>query len=155
MYTVSHIDLDPAWVASALMAFQFERPRAPRSWTPKGWHSEARFSAEGAGALKPLIDAMLAQYPKHTLDRWWLNASAPGIDFGQHQHGTDMISMVYYLQVPQGSGNIEFLDEAANRWIEYEPHAGELVAFDGMVHHRVKPNMSKGIRISLALNVVA
>lgn len=154
MYTVSHIALDPAWVQSALMTSQFERPRAPRNWTPLSWHSEARFSTLGAGIIKPLVDQMANRHKGYTLDRWWLNVTAPGLDFGQHQHGTNMISMVYYLQVPPMSGNIELLDPATDTWVEYEPRAGDLLEFDGMIHHRVKKNLSDDIRISLALNVI-
>jgi ectoine hydroxylase-related dioxygenase (phytanoyl-CoA dioxygenase family) len=70
-----------------------------------------------------------------------------------------MMSIVYYVQTPPGSGNIEFKDASSwftddRAWVSYTPQPGDIIAFDGMLLHRVAANQSEDIRISLALNLV-
>jgi hypothetical protein len=86
------------------------------------------------------------------LDRWWINVCAPREETFEHYHGDHMISIVYYVQVPAMSGQIEFQNEALE-WIGYQPTAGDIVAFDGMILHRVQPNMSTDMRISVGINL--
>jgi len=87
------------------------------------------------------------------LDRWWINVCAPREETFEHYHGDNMISIVYYVQVPPESGRIEFQNEL-KEWIGYQPKPGDIVAFDGMILHRVQPNRSTDMRISVGINLV-
>jgi ectoine hydroxylase-related dioxygenase (phytanoyl-CoA dioxygenase family) len=55
---------------------------------------------------------------------------------------------VLYVQVP--AGLIEFKKGEAY-WTE-SPKAGDLLVFPGELEHRVRPNTSEQVRISIAFN---
>ena len=152
MYTTAHYPLDPALAQAALFQSRFEPKRALGKRTT-GWHSEYRYTIEAAGVFKPVLTHIMGLYPDWLLDRWWINVCGPSEETFEHFHGQNMTSIVYYVQTPPESGSIEFQNEGKD-WIGYQPTPGDIVAFDGMVLHRVQPNLSKGIRISLALNLV-
>jgi hypothetical protein len=70
-----------------------------------------------------------------------------------------MISLVYYIQVPPESGRIEFKDPHSwftddRAWVGYAPEPGDIIAFDGMLLHRVAANDSKDMRISVGINLI-
>ena len=152
MYTVAHYALDPALINSALFQTRIEPKRLLGKRTT-GWHSQYRYSVEAAGSFRPVIQHILSRYPHMLLDRWWINVCAPTEETFEHYHGDNMISIVYYVQVPPESGRIEFQNEL-KEWIGYQPKPGDIVAFDGMILHRVQPNMSTDMRISVGINLV-
>jgi hypothetical protein len=151
MYTVAHYPLDPALINSALFQTRIEPKRLLGKRTT-GWHSEYRYSVEAAGPFKPVLNHILSLYPDMLLDRWWINVCAPNEETFEHYHGDNMTSIVYYVQVPPMSGCIEFQNEQ-KEWHGYQPTAGDIVAFDGMILHRVQANMSKDMRISVGINL--
>lgn len=158
LYTTAHYPLDPQLAQTAIFQATIE-PKRRLGKRTTGWHSEYRYTIESAGPFKPVLAHILALYPQLALDRWWINVCGPTESTEAHYHGHNMTSIVYYIQTPEHSGNIEFKDPNSwfddnNAWVGYAPSAGDIVAFDGMLLHRVGANNSNDIRVSIALNLV-
>lgn len=98
----------------------------------------------------------------------WLNISKQS-DFQEfHTHNDSIISAVYYLSAPPGSGALVFEDpkepdmyslqnikEKNNlsfTRIKYEAIEGKLIIFRSYLRHMVEPNKNTEPRISIALN---
>ena len=158
LYTTAHYPLDSQLIQTAIFQSSIEPKRALGKRTT-GWHSEYRYSIDSAGPFKPVLTYILGLYPDMVLDRWWINVCGPNEATSEHYHGHNMTSIVYYIQTPTDSGNIEFKDphswfDDERSWVGYSPSAGDIVAFDGMLLHRVGANKSSDIRISIALNLI-
>jgi hypothetical protein len=82
------------------------------------------------------------------IDTWWFNANLQGEGTGWHSHSQWDKVGVLYVQVP--AGLIEFKQGEAY-WTE-SPRAGNLLVFPGSLEHRVLPNTSEQVRISVAFN---
>jgi hypothetical protein len=82
------------------------------------------------------------------IDTWWFNANLQGEGTGWHTHSQWARVGVLYVQVP--GGDIEFKKGEAY-WTE-SPRQGDLLVFPGSLEHRVRPNTSKQVRISIAFN---
>ena len=90
------------------------------------------------------------------MDEFWFNIAAPGESTGWHDHkDRSVLSGVYYLRVPDKSGDIHFRKKIDNEFIEWEmkAQAGKLILFDSSVEHSVPENKSKENRISIAFNL--
>jgi hypothetical protein len=87
-----------------------------------------------------------------TTRRFWFNVNGPGHYNVWHRHFNDCHAAVLYIKVPENSGSIEFRqgDELA----QISPKPGMLLVFPGTLEHRVLPNLSDDVRISLATNIV-
>jgi hypothetical protein len=83
-----------------------------------------------------------------SIDTWWFNANLQGEGTGWHTHSQWERVGVLYVQVP--GGDIEFKKGEAY-WTE-SPQAGDLLVFPGSLEHRVLPNSSEQVRISIAFN---
>ena len=83
-----------------------------------------------------------------SIDTWWFNANLQGEGTGWHTHSQWARVGVLYVQVP--AGLIEFKKGGAY-WTE-SPQAGDLLVFPGSLEHRVRPNTSSNVRISIAFN---
>jgi hypothetical protein len=83
-----------------------------------------------------------------TIDTWWFNVNLQGEGTGWHSHSQWDKVGVLYVQVP--AGLIEFKQGEAY-WTE-SPQAGDLLVFPGSLEHRVRPNTSSNVRISIAFN---
>lgn len=105
------------------------------------------------------------------LSMCWLNINGHKDYNVQHHHIPSFLSAVYYIKVPERSGNIVFINPAnvslSCSWnksnvIEYnemnssqysmEPLDNELYIFPSFLEHFVKPNLSQKNRISFAFN---
>lgn len=100
----------------------------------------------------------------------WLNLSAPGIRHHDHTHPNNWLSLVYYLQVPQGGDTIRFYDPRPQAQvlmprtkrlspltgssITLAAAPGRIMAFPAWLRHSVDGNSGTGDRISLAVNVM-
>tara|TARA_B100000085_G_scaffold284161_1_gene316510 strand:+ start:757 stop:1353 length:597 start_codon:yes stop_codon:yes gene_type:complete len=101
--------------------------------------------------------------------RPWINVSGPGSYNVAHCHGENHFSFVFYIQVPEKSGNLIFDSPVlhhktnmikhksypfwnADSFILF-PKVADLVVFPSYMSHLVEPNKSKKIRISLASNL--
>ena len=85
-------------------------------------------------------------------NEFWFNSALPGESTGVHNHnGKAIISGVYYLQVPEKSGNVIFIHENKEK-LEIPAKSGKLLFFPPKLDHFVQENMGSEIRISLSFN---
>ena len=78
-----------------------------------------------------------------------------------HTHPGSLISGVLYVQTPEGCGDIMFVDPLIHNSSEitdnvskiHTPTAGEMILFPAHLPHRVKPNNSDELRISISFNI--
>ena len=103
--------------------------------------------------LKPhqtlVIPHELLGYEKN---EFWFNSALPGESTGVHNHnGKAIISGVYYLQVPEKSGNVVFIHENKEE-LEIPAKPGKLIFFPAGLDHYVKGNKGSGKRISMSFN---
>ena len=89
-------------------------------------------------------------------DDFWFNIAKPGESTGWHDHKKgSILSGVYYLKVPQSSGNICFRIKQDKKWYSYEIESREnlLLLFDSKLEHSVTKNLSNQKRVSIAFNL--
>jgi hypothetical protein len=84
---------------------------------------------------------------------FWFNAMEAGQRTTLHHHdeNDELLSAVYYIRVPENSGNLILHDE--NRKVCIQPQEGKLVMFASNVLHEVNANLGSGLRLSVAMNV--
>lgn len=84
---------------------------------------------------------------------FWFNAMGPGQSTSEHTHDEhdEMLSGVYYVEVPEGSGDLVLYDGPLT--IRLSPQAGTLVFFPPDLSHAVEANRSGRPRLSIGLNV--
>jgi hypothetical protein len=84
---------------------------------------------------------------------FWLNAMPPGSGTSRHSHeeNDELLSGVYYVAVPEQSGDIGFLDGPFR--IHVRPRAGMLLLFPPSLVHWVEPHRGQGLRLSVAFNL--
>ena len=90
------------------------------------------------------------------MDEFWFNIAAPGESTGWHDHKErSELSGVYYLHVPDNSGDIHFRKNIDNKNFEWKmkSQTGKLILFDSSIEHSVPENKSKENRISIAFNL--
>ena len=90
------------------------------------------------------------------MDEFWFNIAAPKESTGWHDHKErSELSGVYYLYVPDNSGDIYFrknIDDKNFEW-KMKSQTGKLILFDSSIEHSVPENKSKENRISIAFNL--
>ncbi|MBK1647718.1 putative 2OG-Fe(II) oxygenase [Rhabdochromatium marinum] len=110
--------------------------------------------------LEALLDYALEQAaaqlerPLQQLRRgFWLNRMAPGQVTSRHAHAEhdELLSGVYYIQVPAHSGDLLFDDDPFE--IRIRPRAGMGVLFDPELTHWVEEHRGAGERLSVAFNI--
>lgn len=96
----------------------------------------------------------LLDYGTHPLRMgFWFNAQGPGQDTSEHSHeeNDELLSGVYYVSVPQDSGDLVLVD---GRLItRTTPLAGGFLFFPPSLVHRVEVNRSPHQRLSIAFNL--
>lgn len=151
------------------------------------WHSATDLHKKADYApLLAEVDATLARisdnlhYSKdHVLKvtSMWSIINPPGNGNRAHCHPNSLWSGVYYVQAPENSGNIEFIDprtalvmnqpkyEAKKKrhrdcWtkVNFKPVAGRMFVFPAWLYHGVASNVSKetgraGNRIIISFNI--
>lgn len=88
----------------------------------------------------------------YTMVGHWSHIHRPLESTNTHDHCNFELSFCYYVQVPEGSGDIVF--EIQNLNTPLKPKVGELLVFPGWLKHRVSKNLGSGIRISIAGNLL-
>lgn len=88
---------------------------------------------------------------------YWFNYMPPGSTTTLHTHDDDdeLLSAVYYIHVPEDSGNLIIYDDAKNtsqKKLEITPQAGEFIFFKPDVRHEVTRNNSNEHRLSIGIN---
>ena len=83
---------------------------------------------------------------------FWLNEMGPGHVTTEHHHddNDELLSGVYYVQVPQNSGELIIRENHIRTVIT--PQAGMFVFFAPTVLHAVSVNASQQIRLSIGMN---
>ena len=99
----------------------------------------------------------------------WANISTPGGSHRSHAHPNSLLSGVWFVQSPEGSGQLEFRDPRVNGWLRLErvepvpansqtvnvsPTPGLMLMFPSWLGHMVGQNTGAGERVSVAFNVM-
>ena len=90
------------------------------------------------------------------MNEFWFNIAGEGESTGWHDHKEHAIlSGVYYLQVPNGCGDIHFRKKVDGLWEEWSVRSetGKMILFDSFIQHAVPINTSKSKRISIGFNL--
>ena len=124
---------------------QKQRELNPRDRGSRGWQS-VTYTSQPFPWFDSVYQAVEAEVG--VIDSWWMNVNTPGEYTGWHAHHRWHRVAVLYVSVP--SGDIEFRQGGAY-WTE-TPKQGDLLIFAGNLEHRVRPNSSKEVRISIAFN---
>ena len=98
--------------------------------------------------------AQLLGNPAATLKvGFWFNAMDEGHRTSLHHHdeNDELLSAVYYIRVPENSGDL-ILHDAGNT-VRIQPLEGKLVMFAPGVLHEVTPHLGSRLRLSVAMNV--
>lgn len=114
--------------------------------------------------VKNFADKMGAQYSNIFVRDCWLNVYDEN-DFQEiHTHIYSHISLVYYVKVPENSGDLfilapDYLTNTAPircsvNSVKYMPTESDIIIFKSNVPHRVSPNKSKEHRVSIAMNFI-
>lgn len=136
-----------------------------------GWHSQNYLhkNEEYAGLVGHIKNATqrisddLGYSKKHeiTIGTMWSIINPPGSSNRAHVHPGCIWSGVYYIQAPEGSGNIEFIEPRTvhlmnqptyvpnqrrpkDCWtkVNFTPTPGKMIIFPSWLYHAVNPNMS-------------
>jgi uncharacterized protein (TIGR02466 family) len=88
---------------------------------------------------------------------YWFNSMPPGASTTLHTHDDDdeLLSGVYYVHVPENSGNLIIYDDSDKsqpKTIEITPKTGEFIFFKPDVRHEVSRNNSAEHRLSIGMN---
>ena len=83
---------------------------------------------------------------------FWFNSMAPGDITTAHSHDDDdeLLSCVYYIKVPENSGDLIITDNNIKNHIK--PEEGMFVFFSPDTLHEVSKNESNESRLSIAFN---
>lgn len=132
------------------LAEQIQRQRElnPRDRGGRGWQS-VPCTDQPFPWFESVYRAVEAQ--EGAIESWWFNVNTPGEYTNWHAHVRWKKVAVLYVTVP--GGDIEFRQGGAY-WTE-TPGPGDLLVFSGELVHRVKPNNSQAVRISVAFNFVS
>ena len=101
------------------------------------------------------------------IDSSWFNINPPGGENKPHTHPGAMWSGVYYVDKPQGSGDLQLYDPIVQRHPLREPknktrksvtsiqsETGGLILFPAWLQHSVEVNTCKEDRISISFNAI-
>jgi len=113
-------------------------------------------------ALKPLINEAV-KLAEEFLDiknlraGYWFNYMPPGATTTLHTHDDDdeLLSCVYYVKVPENSGNLIIYDDSGDtnqNKIEIKSRTGDFIFFKPDVRHEVSKNNSSEHRLSIGFN---
>lgn len=148
--------VDHAAIASALQAIK-GHPEVRQTHHFHGRFENTYVPARLMPSMAPLIDWVVAQ-AKEVLGRtelrygFWFNEMGPGHRTSLHSHEEEdeLLSAVYYLQVPPDSGRLVLWEaDTAHR---IEPEEGMLLMFPPQLPHEVEENRSGAARLSVAFN---
>lgn len=115
----------------------------------------ARIPAIGRVMAQAEIFAQNILNLKHELrSGFWMNDMGPGHVTTEHDHDDDdeLLSGVYYVHVPENSGDLVVLDKKINTRTLVTPQAGMFVFFAPTILHSVTANLSDERRLSMGMN---
>ncbi|HFD81421.1 MAG TPA: hypothetical protein ENK05_13685 [Gammaproteobacteria bacterium] len=135
---------DPALERSHWFGGRYENVYVPRQRLP-ALEPVLRTAVEGA--------ADFLRQPRLALSvGFWMNEMGPGHVTLPHTHDEDdeLVSGVYYLRVPQRSGELLLYQGPATTRVT--PREGLFVFFPPQVRHEVTENCSGELRLSIGMN---
>jgi len=145
-----------------------------------GWHSQTDMNHKKE--YEPLITELFQMQneiiqeeylniePK--LGNMWANINPPGGYNNSHIHPNSLFSGAYYVKAQPNSGRLQIMDPRPGvqqfmpprkkgklpkeLWREayYDPTPGRLIMFPSWMWHKVEPNKSNDIRISVSFNFI-
>lgn len=88
----------------------------------------------------------------------WTSIHQNGTFHAAHHHQNSAISGVFYIQVPEGAGDIVFYDPRGalppfGKTLHIKPEVGKIVVFPSWLLHEVQPTISTKSRISISFNI--
>ena len=88
---------------------------------------------------------------------YWFNYMPPGVTTTLHTHDDDdeLLSAVYYIYVPEDSGNLIIYHETKSdgeKKIEITSRTGDFIFFKPDIRHEVSKNNSTESRLSIGMN---
>ena len=137
-----------------------------------GWHSHNNLHKEApykdlvkkVGKTTAKMSGELSYHKDYSLQigTMWSIINPPGSANRAHVHPGCMWSGVYYIQAPEGAGNIEFVEPRTvhlmnqpryvpnqrrpkDCWtkVRFTPVAGRMLIFPSWLYHAVDPNLTK------------
>jgi uncharacterized protein (TIGR02466 family) len=129
--------------------------------------------------LRRQIDLEVKAFAKHleldlqgrklVMTSLWANVMPSNVVHTMHIHPLSAISGTYYVQTPPKCSALKFEDPRLvgfmaspprktkarpenQRFISFQPKAGELILFESWMRHEVPPNPSQQERVSLSFN---
>ena len=109
---------------------------------------------------------------KPRLGNMWANINPPGGYNNSHIHPNSLFSGVYYIKALPNSGKLQLMDPRPGvqqcmpnsipgklpkelwRDAYYDPVPGRMIMFPAWMWHKVDPNQSNDIRISVSFNFI-
>ena len=85
-------------------------------------------------------------------DMAWVNVKEPGESIELHGHPDASFAATYYVQTPESCGDLVVIDHTG-REIALPPVTGKIVFFPAYVLHRIEPNCSNDLRISISTDI--
>lgn len=181
-FSLERPDLD-ADLSAAVERLQASEPQTPKDRVGGQGYFEwqSRTDLQGEAPFSVLADVVLGAADEaltslgHVptrlhLTELWANVGEGGGSHAAHGHPNSFLSAVYFLEVPDGSGALQFVDprpqaqvfslEVATpslrnaRLVAVEPAPSRLVVFPSWLTHRVEVNRGEGRRVSLAANLL-
>ena len=145
-----------------------------------GWHSQTDMNhkKEYEPLIRELFQMQNEIVKEEHLDmeprlgNMWANINPPGGYNNNHIHPNSLFSGVYYVKAPPNSGRLSLMDPRPGvqqcmpsrkkvklprelwREIYYDPIPGRMIIFPSWMWHKVEPNKSNDIRISVSFNFI-
>ncbi len=191
--SVEQVSLFPTWIwqsrlttlapyfstwSAAVTALREASPEPAGRSNRLGWNSadlavlDRREFTELHGAVRACCRHALQQMAQgesaFRLESWINIHDRGGFNF-LHMHDGALLSGVFYLQVPEGSGSLVFRDPRpgpinasfkgaganAHNEVQLRPETGLVVLFPHWLEHYVEPHQSDIPRIAISFNVLA
>lgn len=111
-------------------------------------------------AVLPILDralscagSILGRPPGTLRCGFWFNRMEPGQGTSEHTHDEhdELLSAVYYVRVPDDSGDLLLYDDPAT--VRITPEAGTFLFFPPALPHAVETNRGQARRLSIGLNI--
>ena len=120
-------------------------------------------------AATKLANALKLDIGNHPLrmTSCWLNVYGPNHSQEIHNHANNILSGVYYVEVPQDAPGILFHSPMADLMLQppvtetntinslsfnHQPQAGQMILFRSLLRHSVPANRGQEDRVSMAFN---
>ena len=139
-----------------------------------GWQSASETDGIITNKLYELIQPIQQNFGRRLeIIESWININSTGSFNSKHFHSGCNLAGVYYVNVPENSGNLFFENpqafqcfneidsyrpEVKEEWGQHlerciTPMNGLLIGFPSYISHGVTPNQSKEDRISISFNI--